>query len=329
MPLSRWTALLSVALLSTAACAPQAGSDAAAEYPQRPIELVVPFDAGGSTDIAARVLAETVSNDFGTPVNVVNKPGADQMTGVDYVRSGAPNGYTLLADGAGSSSLQSLVSNLPYEWDDRTFVSRVLVGPHAYAAGKQSQAADLQDVMDQVKQNPSQFSIAWLGGASTSDYAMLQLLVEAGVNPAHVKRVPFQSSGEAMTAAASGDVDLAAGGASSTFSLAQSGDLKVLAVTSEKPVEQLPDVPTTAELDMPQLDILYWVGISGPPELPDAVQQTLIDAIQSATKDEQFQQKAEGIAMTPEVISGKEFENFVHEEASTFQELSDKIGDRG
>lgn len=326
----RWSALLALPCVLIAACAPQSASTSSGEdYPQRAIELVVPFEAGGSTDIAARVLGDNLSNQFDAPVNVLNKPGADQITGVEYVLNADGDGYTLLADGAGSSSLQSLLDNLPFTWDDRTFIARALVGPHAYAVGKDSPAGDLQAVIAQAKQNPTQFRIAWLGGSSTSDFAMLQLLVEGGVDPTKVKQVPFQSSGEAMTAAAAGDVDLAVGGASSTFALSDTGDLKVLAVTGKDRVKQLPDVPTTAEAGMPALDILYWVGVSGSPELPQDVEDTLADAIGQAVKDEQFIDKATGIAMTPDLLTGKAFETFVHQEAKTFQDLSAKLSGDG
>jgi tripartite-type tricarboxylate transporter receptor subunit TctC len=319
--------LLTLACLGLAACAP--ASTSASDYPQRPIELVVPFEAGGSTDIAARVLSESLADELGVPVNVVNKPGADQISGVEYVRSSAPDGYTLLADGAGSSSLQAMLPNLPYAWKDRTFATRVLVGPHVYAVGSQSPADSIQEVVDQARANPADFSIAWLGGASTSDYALLQLLVNGGVDVSKIKRVPFESSGDTMTAAAAGDVDLAAGGASSAFALADSGDLRVLAITGDKPVEQLPDVPTTQQLGMPELDILYWVGISGPPELPQAVTDRINKSIRSLVDDPAFQKKIRGIAMRPALLTGADLEHSVAQEAQTFKELAAQLRNPG
>ncbi len=319
--------LLALACVAAAACAPAATSQS--DYPQRPIELVVPFEAGGSTDIAARMLSESMADQLEVPVNVVNKPGADQISGVEYVRSAAPDGYTLLADGAGSSSLQALVPELPYAWKDRTFATRVLVGPHAYGVGSQSSADSLQAVVDQARANPAAFSIAWLGGVSTSDYALLQLLVDGGVDVSQIKRVPFESSGDAMTAAAAGDVDLAAGGASSTFALADSGDLRVLAVTGDKPVAQLPDVPTTQELGMPELDILYWVGISGPPDLPQAVTDRINTSIRTLVDSPDFQKNVHGIAMRPALLPGAGLERFVTQEAQTFKELAGQLRNAG
>ena len=327
MKTPRLLALVVVAALA-AACAPQSQStEEEAGYPSRAIELVVPFDAGGATDIAARLLADSISNKLDQPVNVVNRPGADQITGVQSVVNATPDGYTLLADGAGSSSLQSLLDNLPFAWDDRSFVVRALVGPHAYAVGNDSNAADLEGLVAEIKKDPGSYRVAWLGGSTTSDYALLQLMDEAGIDPESVKRIPFESSGDAMTAAAAGDVDLAVGGVSATFSLADSGKLRVLAVTSQDRVEQLPDVPTTEEAGMPALDITYWVGLSAPPGLSDGTTATLVDTVRGVVDSDEFAAKAQKIAMTPEVMDGEEFRTFVHDEAATFQDLSEQLDD--
>lgn len=317
-------ALVPLTLLATA-CGPGGGGPGGASYPTKPIEMVVPFNAGGATDIAARVISEEVSRDLKVPVNVVNKPGANQVTAVDYMMNSGPDGYTLLADGAGSSSLQSMVDNVPYGWDDRKFVARLLTGAHVYAVGKDSASQSLNDVIARAKADPANFKVAWLGGSSTSDYAMLQLLVSGDVDVNAVQRVPFQSSGETMIAAAANDVDLAVGGASAAFALHGSGDLRVLATTGEEREPKLPEVQTTAELGKPDLNILYWVGVSGPSQLPGAVTERLEESLTKASESASLKEKAAGIAMAVDLLKGDEFTEYVHTEAETFAALAAEL----
>lgn len=316
-------ALLPLAMLATA-CGP-GNTAGAANYPTKAIEMVVPFNAGGATDIAARVISEAASDDLGVPVNVVNKPGANQVTAVDSVNRAAADGYTLLADGAGSSSLQALAPNLPYKWQDRKFVARILSGSHVYAVGKDSPANTLDELMSRAKANPGSFKVAWLGGSSTSDFALLQLLVANEVDVSAIQRVPFRSSGEAMIAAAASDVDIAVGGASAAFSLHSSGDLKVLASTGKVRETKLPEVKTTTELGQPDVNILYWVGVSGAPKLPDTVAEKLAASLTKISENEDFKKKADGVAMTVDIATGEEFANDVKAEAETFKALAAEL----
>ncbi|GAB2887973.1 tripartite tricarboxylate transporter substrate binding protein [Streptomyces mayteni] len=321
-------AVLAATALAGTACAPQDDA-AAADYPSRAIDLIVPFAAGGATDIAARAVATALSDDLGVPVNVVNQPGANQITAVNTVRSAGADGYTLLADGAGSSSLQSLLPDVPYDWQDRAFVGRAASGAHVYAVPGDSEYADLQDVVEAARANPGGFSVGWIGGTSTSDYATLQFLEAAGVDPAEVRRVPFQGSGDVMQAVAAGDIDFGAGGASATFALAGSGDLRVLASTGAEPLERLPDVPLTGDLGLSELDVQFWVGLSGPSGLPDPVADRLGEALTRIGEDPEFGETLASIGMIPDVRDGDATAQAADEEAGLFAELDARLGDAG
>jgi tripartite-type tricarboxylate transporter receptor subunit TctC len=320
-------AMIAISLVSIAAtaCAPSS-ADGAARYPTKAIELDVPFAAGGSTDIAARAIAKGLSDELGVPVNVVNKPGANQVTAVNALRSSAPNGYTLLADGAGSSSLQSLLRNIPYDWKDRTFVGRVASGPHVYVVGGKSPFKDLKAVIDEAKRDPSGFSVGWIGGTSTSDYATLQFLSTAGIDPATVKRVPFQGSGDVMKAVAAGDIDFGVGGASSAFSLAGTGNLRVLASTGDKALSQLKETPTTSSLGLADLNMQYWVGLSAPKGLPATVVSRLENAINKISTNAQVVKQLSAIGMVPDAQSSEQTAGSVDTEAKNFAELAKKLG---
>jgi tripartite-type tricarboxylate transporter receptor subunit TctC len=150
-------------------------------------------------------------------------------------------------------------------------------------------------------------------------------LVANNVDVKAVQRVPFRSSGEAMIAAAANDVDLAVGGASASFSLHSSGDLIVLASTGKAREQKLPEVKTTAELGQPDVNILYWVGVSTSSKVPDTVTEKLVASLTKAVEKEDFKKKAEGIAMTADVATGTQFADAVKAEAETFKSLAAEL----
>lgn len=318
-------ALCTVSVL--ASCAAEA--EPARSYPSRSIDYVVPFSAGGSTDIAARAAADALAGELDTQVNVVNKPGADQIIGVSTVRESEPDGYTLLADGAGSSALQGLLPYVPYPWNDRTFVAKFAEGPHVYVVGGNSGYHDFDDVVTDAREDPENFTVGWIGGSSTSDYATLQFLDEAGIDAAKVKRVPFNSSGDVMRAVAAGDIDFGAGGASSAFSLSRTGELKPIALTGDEPVSELPDVPSTAELGHPDLDMQYWVGISAPTGLPADITNKLADAVRAIAEDPAVVDALDAVGLVPAVRTGSELRTDVQDEKERFTNLSERIGVAG
>ncbi|OZM79422.1 tripartite tricarboxylate transporter substrate binding protein [Pseudonocardia sp. MH-G8] len=324
--LPRAVAVLLTGML-LASCAAQ--DEPIGSYPSRSIDYVVPFSAGGSTDIAARAAAEALSDELGVPVNVINKPGADQIIGVSSVRSAAPDGYTLLADGAGSSSIQGLLPYLPYDWSDRTFVAKFAQGPHVYVVGGDAPFQDYDAVVAVAKADPDHFTVGWIGGSSTSDYATLQFLAGNGIDAARVKRVPFRSSGEVMRAVAAGDIDFGAGGASSAFSLHTTGKLTAIALTGDTHVDKLPGVPTTVELGHPDLDMQYWVGVSGPPGIPAGLTGKLADAVGAIAEDPDVAAQLAAVGLSPTVRTGDALRAEIHDETNRFTALSERIGVAG
>lgn len=315
-------ALIAAGALALSACAADlpGGSAEESDYPTRAIDLVLPFGAGGATDLAARAMAEALSTELGQPFNATNQTGAQQVTAVSNVVGSAGDGYTLLADGGGSSTVQSLLPDLPYAWDDRTFIARVASGAHAYAVGAGSGITTIEQLEEKATADPSNFRVAWLSGTSTSDFATLQLLQAIGVDPAEVIRVPFSGSGDAMQAAAAGDVDLASGGTSAIASLYSSGDLVPLALTGADP--NYPDLPLTADLGYPELDMTYWVGLSGPTNLDDSVVDTLAGTLEQLGEEGALDDSFRTLGMTVDIVTGDELDTRVHEEAETFAELN-------
>lgn len=296
------------------------------DYPNKAIEFVVPLPAGGGTDVAARVIAKALSKELGVPVNVVNKPGGNQIPGVMSVLMAKPDGYTLLAEGAAFSSLHALVEDLPYKLEERTFIARISVAPHAFFVNGKSPWNTLQEAIEAAKKDPASFSWTYLGGNTTTDFSLLQLFDVAGIDVAKTKRVPFQGSGPGVQAVAGGHVQFGAAGASAVFSLRKSGDLKVLAVTGAKRLPALEDVATTAELGYPGADMTWWVGISGPKGLPQDVVDRLAAAAQKVAQDPEVARELEAVGAYPSYLGPEETRNYVLKEADMFKTLAAKVG---
>jgi tripartite-type tricarboxylate transporter receptor subunit TctC len=314
--------------LALTACAPtRSTQESAKPFPDRPIELVVPFDAGGGTDLTARAIAGPLSNELGVPVNVVNKPGAEQATGVDYVRKSKPDGYTLLADGASSSSIQSLNHNLPFAWGDRTFIGRLTSGAHAYVVAANSPYKTLDELIDGIKLGKKKFKANYYGGSVTSDLALLMLLKEAGVSLSDLTLSSYTSAGDVLKAVTASNLDFGVVGASATYKFVSSGELRVLAQTGSEPMKQLPGAPTSAKAGHPELDLTFWVGLSGPPGIPQTVRRRLEWALLKMASDARVQEKLDKVGVVADVMVGDDFEQYVRSEATTFKELRENVGE--
>lgn len=296
------------------------------KYPTRAIEYVVPFPAGGGTDVAARVIAKALSKELGVPVNVTNKPGGNQIPGVLSVMSSPPHGYVLLADGSGSSSLQTLIKDLPYKVTDRTFITRMMISPHAYIVNGKSPWNSLGDVLEAVRKDPGSFTWTWHGGNTTTDFSLLQFFDVAGVDIAKTKRVPFQGTGPSSQAVAGGHVLFGSGGASAMFSLFRSGNIKILAVTGDKRLPKLPEIPSCNEIGFSSLDVMFWVGISGPKGLPKSVVDSLVAAGKKIVEDAQVIKELEAVGAYPSFMGPEELSKQVFREAELFRTLALKVG---
>jgi putative tricarboxylic transport membrane protein len=205
-------------------------------------------------------------------------------------------------------------------------VSRIAVGPHAYIVSGNSPWNSLEDVLNAARQNPESFRMTWFGGNTTTDFSLIQLFSEAGMDVSDIQTVPFQGTGPGVQAVASDEVQFGAAGASGAFSLYSSGDLKVLAVTGEERLQEMPDVPTTAELGSESVDMTFWVGISGPPDLPQGITDKLEAAANTVANDPETAEELQAAGLYPEFLGAQETTDYVHQEAEVFESLAAEAG---
>lgn len=255
-------ALLSACL----AAAPSAGS--AQVYPTRTITLVVPFEAGGGSDTAARLIAEKLSERVGQPVVVDNRPGASATIGTRVVAEAEPDGYTLLFCTSPTVSNPAMISNLPYDTlNDFEPVARLVSSTMALTVNPALGVDTLQEFIDLAKSRPGELNYSTSGIGNPAHLSVELLASMAGLT---VQAIPFQGSSTAVTAAVSNEVDFTAGSLPPALPFIESGQLTVLGVTNAVRSSALPDVPTIGEL-LPGFESENWYGVMAPADTPKEV----------------------------------------------------------
>ncbi|MDO8472270.1 MAG: tripartite tricarboxylate transporter substrate binding protein [Dehalococcoidia bacterium] len=301
-----------------------AESNIALNYPTKPIDIIIPYPPGSSIDMAHRVLAEALAREFKQSVNVINKPGGNAIPGVKFVLDSVPDGYTILGDSPGSSSLQTVVPNLPYKLEDRTFIALGSKGVMTYYVNSKSRWKTLKEAVDTARKEPKSFTWAGLSGTTVTDVSFVQFFQAINLDSRKTSRVNFPASGQAVQAVAGGHVQVGGGGVNAILPYVASGNVRVLAVTGEKRHKELPDVPTTAEAGFPSLNTTFWVGLTGPPKLPKAVVDQLTAAMSKVVKDPQVIAKIETQGALASFLGGDDFKKFVMKEVDVAKLLVPK-----
>jgi tripartite-type tricarboxylate transporter receptor subunit TctC len=298
------------------------GQALAATYPAKGIDLIVPFAPGAGTDLMGRVVAEALAKKWKYPVNVVNKPGGNTVIGVAEMMRSKPDGYTLLVDSPGSSSMQIGMTDLPYKVENRVFVARAATSPMAVVVPQNSPWKSLKDVVEAAKKDPASLSWTSLGGASGVDLVMRQFFAVAGIDVAKAKMVTYPGAAPAVNAVAGGHVQLGAATAGSVLALVSGGNMRAIAVTSPERVKELPNVATTSQQGFAAVNVVYWIGFSGPPGLPAEVVRAWAEAIPEVLKEPEVLAKLARITSGPAFLGPEEFKRFILNEGRAVQELT-------
>lgn len=299
-------------------------------YPTKPIDIVVPYATGGSTDICARLIAKYVSQKKGVAVSVVNKPGGGGLVGIREVLTSRPDGYTLLADTHGASSMVGAFNepaDVPFDWRNRTWIAVVDKDVLLYLVKEDSSWKTLKDVGAYAKQNPGKFRWASTGRGGIGIPAMQQFFAANGVPDTVVaSQVMFKSGGEGPVALAGGHVDFAAQQIAESISMLQAKKVRAIAVVSDKRLAQFPDVPTAAEQGFAGFDIVGWHGLSGPPGLPPNVVDWWVGALKEGSQDPVFVEMLEKVHKVPVFLGPAEMKAFVDKEYEKYLEVSHQLG---
>lgn len=297
------------------------------DYPERPINMVIPYGAGGATDISARTIAEPLGDAVGQALVMANVTGAGGATGSVAVQNAAADGYTMLFARVGSHSVNpAMKATLPYTLDDFRFVTVYEINPVACAVTPRSGITSMDELIAKVNEGGVAFSSSGVG--SLPHLAAVMVLDEFGVeNPLETAiHIPQQGGGAAATAVLNGTVTFLCTNSSALASFVANDQLVPLIVTTAEPVPGF-DAPSAADLGKPVLEQLVgWTGIAGPDDLPDDVAAKWGEWMAVATQDETFRTTMEARGSVIELMSPEDAKVFIDAQYTTFRALVDKLG---
>lgn len=314
--------LRTLMLALTALVSVGASAHAQAKYPTKPIEIIVPFAAGASTNSSARIIAQLLEARWNVPVKVVNKPGGNTVPAVTEVMAARADGTTFLMDNIASSAmLDTVVKNLPYSVFDRTFVSMTTTTPLMFIVHPNSPFKTIKDAVDAAKSDTANFTWTSLGGVGGQDLAFRQFFVAAGVDITKARAIALKGGSEAVTLTAGNHVRLGTGTWSAVAAPFSADKLRVLAVCGDTRWPGLPDTPSMKEAGMPSVDAQFWIGISGPPKLPADIVATWNAALKELLADKAVHAKLLNGGVLPAYLNSADMKARVERDRTTVQKL--------
>jgi len=300
-----------------------------AQYPDRPINMIIPYGPGGATDISARTLAAPLGKLVGQPLIMTNVAGAGGAIGATRVKNAKPNGYTLLFSRVGTHSVNpAMKATLPYKVSDFTNIAVYEINPVACAVRPNSGINSMADLIAQVRKGGVSYSSSGVG--SLLQLAAVMVLKDFGIkNPlTQATHIPQKGGGAAAVAVLNGTATFICTNSSALSSFVANGQLKPILVTTDKPVVGF-DAPTAASLGKPELSQLVgWTGLSGPKDLPASIVKKWSGWIAKAAADPKFVKSMEARGSTIRYMGPKEAQKFIYRQYKTFRALVDELGMR-
>jgi len=268
-----------------------AGAASAQQYPGKPIRLIVPYAAGGTSDILARQIGPKLTEAWGQPVVVENRTGANGNVGADFVAKSAPDGYTLLITDLGGLAISASVYPKLQFNPSKDFSPVVMVSysPHVLAVHPSVPAKSVKELIDLAKAQPGKLNFAVSGIGGAPQLAGIEFAQRAGVKWTYI---PYKGGSDAVAAVAAGQADVLFNGMLATRGTVQGGRLRALAISSAQRVPSAPDTPTVAEQGMPGFETGSFQGVVGPAGIPrdtiSKLNSELIKALNSQEMKERF-----------------------------------------
>ena len=302
-------AVVALAALALAAVTPAA----AQKYPNQPIRLVVPFAAGGGTDVLARAIAAGLAERIGAQIYIENKPGAGSVTGTDVVAKAAPDGYTLLYTSPSYSISPSLYKKLPFAPEDLVPVALVAAAPLVLALHPSVPATNIKELVALLKANPKKYNYATSGNGSIVHMASELFASMAGVEVVHI---PYRGAAPAMNDVLSGQVSYIFDQVSTAAQLIDAQKLRGLAVTTLRRSALLPNVPTMDEAGYPGYEAYTWSIILAPRGTPKDIIDLLSTELNAMVQTPAMQKRLLELgAEVPPTASPEALADFVAKEA--------------
>jgi len=297
---------------------------ALAQYPTKPIRIVLPFGPGGVADITTRTLAPRMSEGLGQQVIVDNMPGAGGIRASETVAHADPDGHTLLLLTNGNAVSQALFKSLPYDpMNDFSMISTVGFFSMVFVARADSPYKTLRDVIAEAKKNPGKLNIGTISPGGTQHLAGELFRTSAAID---VVVVPHKTTGEVVIGVRNGTLDLGVDFIAPLLSAVRSGQLRALAVSAGKRFPGLPDVPTAAEAGVPGYDVASWNALAAPAKTPPPVLDKLHDAVVKALASPDVKKRFAELGVEPRPSTPQELKAFYASEAKRWTEVVERAG---
>lgn len=291
-------------------------AQAQAAWPEKPVRIVVPYAPGGTTDYAARQIAQKLTEQTRQSFFVENKAGASGTIGTDLVAKSAPDGYTLLTNDTTYAMLPSLFARLPWDHANGLVpVTTIAQTPVVIVVGANSPFKTLQELVAHAQKYPAQLNFG-SGGAGSSTHLAAELFKREG--KVFITHIPYKGAGDAMLGVMSGQVDLLITASPTAIPQVKGGKVRALAVTGEKRLAGLPDVPTFKEAGLPSYTVTNWFGLAAPKGTPPEVVARLQGEVKKALADPALRERFAQQGAQPGGMSPADFAGFIRQETQVW-----------
>ena len=302
-----------------------------AQYPNKPISLVVAFPAGSDADLSARNLAQQAPKHFGNQQIVVqNRPGASGAIGTQSVRTAPADGYTLLAARIATHAiLPAMDSKTPYKWNDFSMLSVLEVNPYVCAAKGDGPYKTMPDLIADIRRNTGKLNFSTAGVGTLQNLGPQYLFALAGLPKDAAIGIHYKGSPELITSLLGGQVQFVCNNLGTLLPHIQSGALRGLMSATRERLRELPDVPTARSLGWPDMEKLAaWSALMGPPGLPREIVERWSEALVKLARDPDWITGNEKLGGVPAIRSAADTERFVHEQYDLHEKLAARLGIR-
>lgn len=326
-----WLAKLISLTVAMLACGTAAAQPAAPSYPAKPITLVIPFGAGGDSDLSGRLLAQFAAKHLNNATFIpLNRVGASGSIGAMAVRTAPADGYTLLiARIATHAIFPALESKAPYKWNEFTMLSLLELNPFICAVKSDSPIRSVQDLYGAIRREPGKLNFSTSGPGTSQNMAAQYLMSLAGLKPDAAVGIHYKSGGEVTTAVLGGQVHFACNNATTMVSQIRAGALRGLFVTTPQRLPEAPELQTAREAGVPDMEkIVGWTALMGPPGLPKEVIDRWVAALGSVAKDPEWLAGIAKIGGIPAIRSPADTERYVKEQFELYDRLIGNLGIR-
>ena len=302
-----------------AALAAMTGPVSAQTWPGKPVTIVVPFPAGGTTDVLARAVGQELAKVLGQPVVVDNKPGAGATVGAAQVANAKPDGHTLLMGAVHHTIATSVYKKLPYDYGkDFAPITTVALVPNVLVVGASVPASNAQELIAYAKANPGKLAYGSNGSGTLQHLIGAQFSSQAGVDILHV---PYKGSGPLVNDLLGGQVAMSFDTVTPVLAHIKAGKLKALAVTTNKRSSALPNVPTLDESGLKGFNMGTWFGLLAPAATPKEIVARLNTEIVKIIKTPEFRKRLEEVGAEPVGNTAEQMAQQIRDDTATYAKV--------